>query len=334
MRKRFAIIAVLAAAFVQTATAQWVKLNTRSFSTLKDIYFQNSNTGWITGTDGTLLRTDDGGKTWQPIQKFTTDSLLQVYFTDASTGWMLCERNIYGRGRNPTSYLRKTTNGGVTWNKIEFEDAERERVTHLLFDKNGIGTAFGEGGIFYKLQEDGETWKKMRAAIHFLLLDGAYSDGQTGAIVGAGGTIVFTEDGGLTWSKATLLGDQDSRINAVVFTSNKLGWAVGSGGKLFTATGGGRLWRTQQTDVSANLNDIFFANSRDGWVVGDEGTILRTTNGGASWTEVRSRVSHNLNKVVFNGNRGFAIGMGGTLLATGDGIAAPDEDRPNITPKS
>ena len=334
MRSKIAILAILLLAGVYAADAQWVKLNTRSFSTLKDIYFQNTDTGWIAGTDGTLLRTDDGGKTWLPVQKFTTDTLLQIYFTDASTGWMLCERNIYGRGRNATSYLRKTTNGGVTWNKIEFEDAERERVTHLLFDKNGVGTAFGEGGIFYKLQEDGETWKKMRAAIHFLLLAGAYSDGQTGAIVGAGGTIVFTEDGGLTWSKATLLGEQDSRINGVFFTGNKTGWAVGSGGKIFSATGGGRLWRSQQSEVEANLNDIYFTNPREGWAVGDEGTILRTTNGGATWSTVRSRINHNLYKITFNGNRGFAIGMGGTLLAMGDGISAPAEERPNIAPKS
>ncbi|MFM9903595.1 MAG: YCF48-related protein [Pyrinomonadaceae bacterium] len=335
MKLKITLIAVVLLMGAFSVNAEWVRINTRSFATLKDIFFQDANTGWIAGTDGTLLRTDDGGTTWLPVQKFTTDAILQVHFTDASTGWLLCERNIFSRGRNPTSYLRKTTDGGIHWEKIEFEEADRERVTRLLFAKDGTATAFGEGGIFYKLQEDGITWKKSLAAIHFLLLDGAYSEARTGAIVGAGGTIVFTEDGGLTWEPATVLGGSDARINSVVFTSQKQAWAVGSGGSILSASGGGRLWRKQpQDETEENLNDLVFVDTREGYVVGDNGTMLRTVNGGTTWTALRSRVTHNLNKIAFNGKVGFAIGMGGTLLAS-NGLASdaggqkPEIRRPN-----
>ena len=52
-------------------------------------------------------------------------------------------------------------------------------MTKLLFNKWGGATAFGEGGMFYKLQEDGVTWKQSHTAIHFLLLDGAFGDDLT-----------------------------------------------------------------------------------------------------------------------------------------------------------
>ncbi|KXK04228.1 MAG: BNR repeat-containing glycosyl hydrolase [Acidobacteria bacterium OLB17] len=334
MKLKILLIFTLILAAAGAAHAEWVKLPTRNFSNLKDIFFQNSETGWITGTDGTLLRTDDGGRTWLPVQKFTTDSILQIYFTDPSTGWMLCERNIYSRGKNPTSYLRKTTDGGVHWDKVEFEDADRERVTRILFDRNGLGLAFGEGGIFYRLQEDGRTWKKSRAAIHFLLLDGAYSSGMNGAIVGAGGTIVFTQDGGLTWEEATILHDTSTRINSVVFTSAKQGWAVGTNGSIFTATGGGRLWRlVPQDETAATLNNVYFTSARDGYIAGNDGTILHTTDAGAHWRVESTRVTHNLNKIVFNGPTGFAIGFGGTILAKGPGFDAPRDARPTLSPK-
>ena len=327
--KKIAVLLLVLFCF-QAANAEWVKQQTRSFAWLRDISFQSESKGWIVGTDGTILSTDDGGATWQPMPKFTTDTFRQIYFTDEFTGWLLAERNVYSRGQNGTSYVLKTTNGGRSWERLEFEAAGRERVTRLLFNKLGWGMAYGEGGIFYKLQEDGKTWKKSLTAIHFLLLGGAFSDGEIGALAGAGGTLMFTENNGLTWDRATIIGDNDARLNAVVFAGQKLGWAVGSGGVILASTGGGRLWRAQQSGTTNNLNDVYFLNQREGWAVGDEGTIIRTQNGGASWSEVNSRVTHRLEKVCFNGKRGFAVGFGGTLLKYVDGASNDTTGKPGM----
>ncbi|MBV9214907.1 MAG: hypothetical protein JO053_01925 [Acidobacteria bacterium] len=294
--------------------ADWARQDTHSFAWYKDITFVTKDRGWIVGTEGVILSTDNGGETWQPRARFTTDNFLQIHFTDEYTGWILCERNIYARGNNPISYLRKTTDGGRNWEKIEFENIGRERVTRLLFGPDGRATAFGEGGIFYKLQEDGVTWKKYQTAIHFLLMDGAYGENSLGAIVGAGGTIMFTEDGGLTWEKATLMGDYEARFNAVFFEGKAGGWAVGTAGHIFHSVGGGRLWRPQNSTVTADLNDVYFTSVQNGWAVGDNGIIVRTRDGGNTWYDEKPVVSHKIERIAFNGDTGFAIGMGGTLL--------------------
>lgn len=317
---------ILLCSFV-AAKADWHKRNLSTFAYFRDIFFVNESKGFIVGSDGVMMITADGGATWSMRPKFTTDAFLQVYFTNENTGWLLCERNIYNRGKEPTSYLRKTTDGGLNWEKIEFEDAGRERVTKLLFRSDGSGRAFGEGGIFYELQDDGITWKRYRTAIHFLLLDGAYSDNAIGAIVGAGGTIMFTEDAGLTWDKATLLGDADARLNAVYFGGAKAGaWAVGSRGRIFHSNGGARLWRQQQSNVTADLNDVTFTSATNGWAVGENGIIVRTRDGGNSWYDVRSNVTHSLQRVFFNRDRGWAIGFGGTLLTYDDTPAINDPE--------
>lgn len=316
---------------IQAANAEWVKRETKSFAWFRDITFVNQTTGWVAGTDGVLLSTHDGGATWDQTKKFTNDAIIQVYFSNEMNGWLLCERNIYSRGNFATSYLRKTTDGGRTWEKIEFQDGGRERVTKLLFNNDGVGTAFGEGGVFYKLQEDGSTWKKSKTAIHYLLLDGAYSDGRVGALVGTGGTIMFTEDNGFTWEKASLVGDTDTRFNSIFFAGTRGAWAVGNRGKIFYSNGGARLWREQNSTVTANLNDVYFTDLNNGWAVGDQGIIVRTRDGGQTWDDVDSHTPHRLEKIVFTGGRGWVIGFGGTILNYEDGTAPKSPtDKPNL----
>jgi photosystem II stability/assembly factor-like uncharacterized protein len=312
-RSRAAIIILLLAACFQAANANWIKQNTNSFAWYKDIFFLDDRNGWIVGADGVILITTDGGNTWTQSRKFTNDTFIQVHFTDPLNGWMLCERSFFLKGREPANYLRKTTDGGLTWFKVEFDGADHQRVTRLMFGKDGSARAFGEGGVFYDLQEDGTTWKRSRTAIKYLLLNGAFADNVLGAIVGAGGTIMFTEDGGFTWEKASLIGESDSKFNSIFFYGREA-WAVGNRGRVFRSNGGARLWRQQDSTVTANLNDVYFTSPANGWAVGDNGIIIRTRDGGANWADEKPLVTHKLEKITFAGGRGWAVGFGGTIL--------------------
>src|SRR5437764_1140046 len=90
------------------AHASWEKRPLNTLASFKDVFFLTENRGWIVGGDGVIFSTLDGGKTWAPRDRFTTDDLVQIHFTDADTGWLLCQRNIYNIGREAVSYLRKT----------------------------------------------------------------------------------------------------------------------------------------------------------------------------------------------------------------------------------
>ncbi len=298
----------------QTAQADWIKQTSNTLAWLQDVYFLNEKNGWIAGSGGAFLTTVDGGKTWTKEKNFTSDPIRQVYFTDEQTGWLLCERSLFALGANSPSYLLKTTNGGVSWERIEFTDNQRKRITKFLFTKNGIGLAIGESGAFFTMSDDGKTWKRLPSPVRYLMFDGIFSDDSHGVVVGAGGSILFTEDAGATWNKAFIFGESDIKLNSVFFINQKNGWTVGTAGRIYQTFNGGKTWREQKSNITKELTGIFFNNTAEGWAVGDEGTILHTMTAGNVWTTVNSKDKHKLEKVFFVGKKGWAVGFGGTIL--------------------
>jgi len=308
------LIFALCLIFTQTINAEWTKLNSKTLAWLQDVYFINEKKGWITGSDGTFLETADGGKNWRQADKFTSDTIRQVYFSDEQTGWLLCERSVYNRGSNFLSYVMQTSDGGANWDKLEFAKEGRERIAKIIFDKKGSALAFGEGGAFFTLENDKKTWGKTPVFIKYLLLDGVFTDESNGAIVGAGGSILFTEDGGASWNKANIFGDKSAKLHSVFFINRRTGWTVGANGKIFQTLSGGKTWREQKSGTTVNLNDIFFSDTAEGWAIGDDGALLHTTTAGNIWSYVNSGTKHKLEKITFVGNKGWAIGFGGTIL--------------------
>jgi photosystem II stability/assembly factor-like uncharacterized protein len=315
----------------QTAKADWVKQESNSLAWFHDVYFLTENKGWIAGSDGTLLSTVDGGKTWKKAEDFTGDTIREVYFTGENDGWLLCERNIYSLGASAPSYLLKTSDGGAHWEHIEFAGDKRERIAKIFFNEKGAGAAIGESGAYFALADDKKTWKRKPSTVRYLLLDGIFTDDSHGAMVGAGGTILFTEDAGFTWNKAGISGDSNAKLNSVFFINQKTGWAVGTEGKIYQTFNGGKVWREQNSNTVKDLTDVFFRNTAEGWAVGNEGLILHTTTAGNIWTIIEPKVKHRLEKIFFIGKKGWAVGFGGTILSYSEGAAKNNES--SIPPK-
>ncbi|SEQ57491.1 Photosynthesis system II assembly factor YCF48, partial [Solimonas aquatica] len=102
-------------------------------------------------------------------------------------------------------------------------------------------------------------------SVHFV-------DAQHGWVVGVGGTIFTTADGGARWQA------QASGSSAWLFSAHFVdaqhGWAVGDGGILLVTANGGARWQAQASGTSAALNSVHFVDAQHGWVVGVDGTIL------------------------------------------------------------
>jgi photosystem II stability/assembly factor-like uncharacterized protein len=114
-----------------------------------------------------------------------------------------------------------------------------------------------------------------------------------GYIVGSGGVIYKTTDGGSTWTQQT--SPTGSTLNDVSFWDTTHGWAVGAGGVMIYTTDGTN-WTllapspTTQTLMGVSfvgLNGVACGGSSDNV----KGTILYTTDGGTTWTAATTNPS-------------------------------------------
>ena len=325
------LVAAAATAVAQTGT--WARQKPGTMTWLRSVFFVNQNRGWAAGGKGTLLSTDDGGKTWRVSYTSFDDVIRDVFFVDEQNGWLVCEANPYRlkTREDPRAYLMKTTDGGNKWTRVEVAGAElkgeNEVQQHVasvdailvraVFSRGGRGWTFGEAGAIFTTRDAGESWTRLRSPTRHLLLGGTFVDDDRGWMVGAGATIIQTSDGGETWYQSTLPNvDKSIRFTATTFVDNRDGWVVGSAGSVYRTTNGGRTWQKQESGVDVDLFDVKFVDAQEGWAVGAEGTIIHTTDGGGHWTSERSGTPHPLERVFFTDKaHGWAVGFGGTVVA-------------------
>ena len=322
--RRFGLI-ILILALTQAASAAWKRQTLPTFSWLNDIVFVDGSKGFIIGSSGTFLESADGGATWKKRKNFTEDALKQIWFSDSQNGWMLCERDIYTRGTNGSSYMLRTSDGGASWERFEFSGG-RERITSFFFSPKGVGIAVGENGAIHEFRPEKGSWERQATNIRYLLLGGGFNDERAATLLGAGGSVYFSDDGGATWLTPNVSQKPSGKLNSVFFVNRTTGWIVGSGGTIMQTVSGGKSWRPQNSGTASDLTDIIFIDSAEGFAVGADGTILRTKTAGNVWTVEPTGIKHRLERVYFSGNKGFAVGFGGTLLTT-EGASAPNLKR-------
>jgi photosystem II stability/assembly factor-like uncharacterized protein len=135
------------------------------------------------------------------------------------------------------------------------------------------------------------------------LLGVFFTDANTGTIVGGGGTIARTTNGGATWS-AQFSGTTQT-LQSVFFTDANTGTAVGGeygevpDSTILRTTDGGQTWTRQYVNMYecvpcsfAPLFSVFFTDANTGTVVGELSTIMRTTDGGQTWIPILLKNPH------------------------------------------
>lgn len=166
----------------------WAQVQTPVRSPLTAVNFVDEMNGWAVGHDATILRTADGGRTWQ-LQNFNAElekPYLSVLFLDANNGFAV---GAYG-------LASKTSDGGKTWTDLEAPSilADELHLNDIIKLGNGNLLIAGEQGLLGLSSDNGNTWQKLTSPYEASLF-GALPVGEKGALLfGLRGHVFINND--------------------------------------------------------------------------------------------------------------------------------------------
>ncbi|MDE0467241.1 MAG: YCF48-related protein [Candidatus Poribacteria bacterium] len=273
---------------------------------LQDVYFTDDQNGLVVGNGGLMLKTSDGGKTWEKIE---------VDMRPPGAG----QRPGGGGGGPPAGFGR----GGPA------------PLYNIYFIDENVGYITGGRGTILKTEDGGKTWARKMArsdtpgrggrpgGIRANLMGIQMINETTGFIAGSENTILKTTDGGETWigsSERARVGETRNNLENILFVSPTTGWVIGSFGTLLHTMDGGENWEKRDPGFDNNLFGIHFLDENTGWICGQEGLILHTTDGGATWNQQKTESYDDLHDIIFvDAMVGWAVGGYNSVLHTTDG---------------
>ncbi|RTL57014.1 MAG: glycosyl hydrolase [Rhodocyclaceae bacterium] len=227
---------------------------------------------WAAGSNGKVIRSDDGGATWAAQTAPTQENLqgLAAWSADQAVA-------VGGDG-----VVIRTADGGKTWAPVQVPKSEvANKLLNVRNTDNGTAWAVGEMGAVLKTADFGQTWTRVLPE-----KDQAWNDisfhGEHGIMVGEFGQIQTTADGGKNWKPVS--SGVKSSLMSVYLRDSENGVAVGLSGVVLVTRDGGAQWKEVAQLTREHLNDVIWDGSQ--WVaVGDKGVMV--TGGDAGWKATR-----------------------------------------------
>jgi photosystem II stability/assembly factor-like uncharacterized protein len=251
------------------AVPHWTVQTSGVTQRLRGVSAVSEQVAWTSGAGSTVLRTTDGGQTWQKLN-VTTDTLdfRDIDAIDAQTAYVM------SIGNGPDSRIYKTTDAGKTWSLQFKNDDQKAFLDAMSFWDANHGIAFGDSvdKQFYILTtvDGGRTWSRVPTT----KLPSA--QGNEGAFAASG-------------------------TNIAVFgkTHAWIGTGAASKSRVLRTSDGGRTWQVADTPLasgpSSGIFSIAFRDAKHGVIAGGDykkepeavDNLAVTNDGGVTWTLVK-----------------------------------------------
>ena len=159
-----------------------------------------SSRGWvvgdngISGGEGIILATEDGGAHWVKQVRSAWAGLNDVWFTDLDHGWAVGDFRT----------ILATSDGGEHWVRQQAHLPPHAEIAAVCFADARHGWAVGNtiGATFViRTTNGGNTWRTRPAPGRGYPFDVFFVDARRGWLVGAVSGIYATTDGGLHWRR-------------------------------------------------------------------------------------------------------------------------------------
>jgi len=218
----------------------WNPQSSNTQSHLRGLSSVSENVAWASGTNGTVVRTIDGGITWTDVSVVQNDT---IDFRDIEA---FDEKTAIVLSAGLPAVIYKTTNGGKSWEQKYFTQKKGTFYDAMDFWDDKTGIAFGDAIdgrlLILRTFDGGDTWEELPFENRPQALDGQggyaasgtclRTQGDKNVYIGLGGeesTLFYSRDQGATWNKTTTPLDHNSSsgVFSIQFKDEKSGLMVG-----------------------------------------------------------------------------------------------------------
>lgn len=214
----------------------------------------------VAGDRGTLLATDDGGRSWRTVALPTTNDLNAIHFV-GELGWLA--------GASGT--ILHSSDGGRTW--VQQTSGVPLGIDGIYFADATHGWAVGWVGMILRTTDGGRTWERVKATGTSWSLSSVYfRDRNTGWAVGFNGQILRSLDGGRSWELQP--SPTQAWLTWVTFDQAGRGW-IAARNQLLTSEDGGASWRPVPAGNTMFLQQVLPVGGAV-WAVGNFNVLTRS----------------------------------------------------------
>jgi len=246
---------------------------------LTSVHFTSQNVGWASGWLGDVFKTEDGGNTWVQKVYQLKDGLDYVYFISESTGWI---------AGGWDGKIHKTIDGGQTWTEQSL--GVTGSVQGLYFANSTTGWVCWYDDLL-KTIDSGNTWVIQPTGISGFLKGFEFISENVGWVFGGDGQIKKTIDGGNSWTTQSYNDPNGFSFDNMFALTENYVFGMTPRGDIYVSENGGDVWSpTTYFGFAAGMNAYHFFNDTLGMAVGDDGYIYKTNNGGDSWIDISDNV--------------------------------------------
>lgn len=232
------------------------------------------------GDFGTILLSDDEGRTWRQANSVPTRATLTaLQFLDAQRGWAV------GHG----GYILATEDGGENW-KVLHRAGDDAVFFSVRFSDARNGLVVGAFGQALRTEDGGASWSPVTIGDADLHLYQIFPDARGATWIAAESGIVYRSTDG-TEFEAIDVPYQGSLWGGIGLGDGTV-LVFGMGGTLLRTTDDGRSWSATETGTDNPITAAYAMSDGRIVLVGLGGTVMSSDDGGAHVrTEIRAQRS-------------------------------------------
>ena len=157
--RRLVVFAAVFLGALPGVRAQWELQNSNTTADLRGIHSIGNGVAWASGTNGTVLRTEDGGYVWQSCAVPPGAEKLDfrgIQGFDANTAIVMSS------GKGDLSRMYRTTDGCHSWKLIFINPDKSGFLDAIVFDRRKWGWVLGDpvrgSFVLFASADGGRTW--------------------------------------------------------------------------------------------------------------------------------------------------------------------------------